>query len=408
MITATIDIEDVRAARGAHYSRSMQAAASPAYPRIKAEITLTREHGEMGPGPSKSIEVHIHSPEEEISLGPACWLWDYLRRAKAGGFFIPLSGGVDSCAVALLVFSMCRQVVKAVANGDKQVLSDARAIAGETGTEYVPSDPAEFCNRMLHSIYMGSKNSSNETKQRAADLATKVGSYHLNLAIDTVVDAILGVFTLVTGKTPRFRLNGGTFGENQAMQNVQARVRMVLAYLFAQLLLWVRGRQGSLLVLGTANVDESLRGYLTKYDCSSADLNPIGGISKTDLRGFIAFARDDYQMPMLDEFLDAPPTAELEPITENYTQTDEADMGMTYVELSVFGRLRKVGMNGPFGMFGKLLYDWGSSLSPTEIAAKVKRFFFYYSINRHKMTVLTPSLHCGRQKTLSRRDSRPA
>lgn len=31
---------------------------------------------------------------------------------------------------------------------------------------------------------------------------------------------------------------------------------MVLAYLFAQLLPWVRGKQGSLLVLGSANVDE--------------------------------------------------------------------------------------------------------------------------------------------------------
>lgn len=31
---------------------------------------------------------------------------------------------------------------------------------------------------------------------------------------------------------------------------------MVLAYLFAQLSLWARGRPGGLLVLGSANVDE--------------------------------------------------------------------------------------------------------------------------------------------------------
>ena len=37
----------------------------------------------------------------------------------------------------------------------------------------------------------------------------------------------------------------------------QARVRMVLAYLFAQLTLWARGRSGGLLVLGSANVDEA-------------------------------------------------------------------------------------------------------------------------------------------------------
>ena len=35
-----------------------------------------------------------------------------------------------------------------------------------------------------------------------------------------------------------------------ALQNVQARSRMVVAYLFAQLVLWTRNRPGGLLVLG--------------------------------------------------------------------------------------------------------------------------------------------------------------
>lgn len=109
---------------------------------------------------------------------------------------------------------------------------------------------------------------------------------------------------------------------------------MVLAYMFAQLLPWVRGRVGGLLVLGSANVDErcvlnvlycfvahkyfsSLRGYLTKYDCSSgayihhfvqgsntnsndlADINPIGGISKTDLKRFIKYAEGAFDLPIL-------------------------------------------------------------------------------------------------------------
>lgn len=70
--------------------------------------------------------------------------------------------------------------------------------------------------------------------------------------------------------------DGGTGAENLALQNIQARLRMVTAYLLAQLRPWTRDRAGFLLVLGTSNVDEGLRGYLTKYDCSSADLNPIG------------------------------------------------------------------------------------------------------------------------------------
>ena len=72
---------------------------------------------------------------------------------------------------------------------------------------------------------------------------------------------------------------------------LQARLRMVMAYLFAQLMLWAQNRRGGLLVLGSANVDEALRGYMTKYDCSSADINPIGGISKGDLRSFLHFAK---------------------------------------------------------------------------------------------------------------------
>lgn len=47
--------------------------------------------------------------------------------------------------------------------------------------------------------------------------------------------------------------------ENLALQNIQARLRMVVAFLLAQLMLWVRGRSGFLLVLGSANVDECLR-----------------------------------------------------------------------------------------------------------------------------------------------------
>jgi NH3-dependent NAD+ synthetase len=33
------------------------------------------------------------------------------------------------------------------------------------------------------------------------------------------------------------------------------------------------------------------------------------------------------------------------------SQTDEVDMGMTYEELGLFGRLRKIKMMGPVSMF---------------------------------------------------------
>lgn len=73
--------------------------------------------------------------------------------------------------------------------------------------------------------------------------------------------------------------------------------------------------KGTLLVLGSANVDEALRGYFTKYDCSSADINPIGGINKGDLRSFLLWAHDHIGKArgstVLLDVANAEPSAEL-------------------------------------------------------------------------------------------------
>jgi hypothetical protein len=72
-------------------------------------------------------------------------------------------------------------------------------------------------------------------------------------------------------------------------------------------------------------------------------------------------------------FIDATPSAELEPITEDYVQSDEVDMGMTYQELSVYGRLRKQQKMGPYSMFVKLTSEWGTRLSPVEVGFSFAR-----------------------------------
>jgi NAD+ synthase (glutamine-hydrolysing) len=74
--------------------------------------------------------------------------------------------------------------------------------------------------------------------------------------MDIIIKAIITLFTLVMNKTPKFKVHGGTGAENLALQNIQARLRMLLSYMLAQLVPWVRGQWGGLLVLGSANVDE--------------------------------------------------------------------------------------------------------------------------------------------------------
>ena len=99
-----------------------------------------------------------------------------------------------------------------------------------------------------------------------------------------------------------------------------------------------------------------------------------------------------YALRLSDNSVIVLSTAELEPITETYVQSDEADMGFTYDELSILGRLRKSFKLGMVGMFERLVVDW-SDRAPRDVYKKVRDFMYYYAINRHKMTTITPGLY---------------
>uniref|UniRef100_A0A8C7LLT0 NAD/GMP synthase domain-containing protein n=1 Tax=Oncorhynchus mykiss TaxID=8022 RepID=A0A8C7LLT0_ONCMY len=227
-----------------------------------------------------------------------------------------------------------------------------------------------LCERIFTTCYMAIENSSVGTRNRAKELAAQIGSSHMNLNIDMAVKGMLGIFSMVTGKCPQFCANGGSTRENLALQNVRACIRMILAYLFAQ---WAEGKPGGLLVLGSANVDERLLA--------------------TSLSNFLQYCVEKFQLSALRSIMAAPPTAELEPLTDGQvSQTDEVTR-MTYSELSVIGWIRKISKCGPYSMSCKLIHTWREVLSPPQGAVKVKHFFQMYSVNRHKMTTVTPSYH---------------
>jgi NAD+ synthase len=96
--------------------------------------------------------------------------------------------------------------------------------------------------------------------------------------------------------------------------NIMARTRMLIAYDQSEAF---KG-----LVVGTGNKTEILLGYSTLYGDSACALNPIGDLYKTQVRQLA---------PALDipEFIIAkPPSADL------WTgQTDEVELGFTYVEV---------------------------------------------------------------------------
>ena len=52
----------------------------------------------------------------------------------------------------------------------------------------------------------------------------------------------------------------------------------------------------------------------TKYDASSADISPLGSISKIDIKKFQRWALIKWELPILQEFIEATATAELLPL----------------------------------------------------------------------------------------------
>jgi NAD+ synthase (glutamine-hydrolysing) len=78
VVTATVDLEEVRSYRAA-ISRGLQAATNNArYHRIQTPFDLSSEDedADISKRPTPPIQPRIHSVEEEIALSAGCYLWD--------------------------------------------------------------------------------------------------------------------------------------------------------------------------------------------------------------------------------------------------------------------------------------------------------------------------------------------
>lgn len=99
--------------------------------------------------------------------------------------------------------------------------------------------------------------------------------------------------------------------------NIRPRVRMTVLYALAQTM--------QRFVLGTGNLSERLLGYFTKWGDGASDLNPLGMLTKGEVR-VIARA-----LGIPREIVEKAPSAEL-----YEGQTDEAELGITYAQIDAY------------------------------------------------------------------------
>ncbi len=386
---ANIDLEEIRTNRVADKAWGSRTGSEEDAPETQDIELVFGSHPVTEFSPSKPMTEALLPLHEELALASGNWMWDFARRSGAGGFFIPLSGGADSSTCATLLGLLGERLCEECKKGNKTVAQDLERMFCEKG--FIPATGKDVTKRLLYTAYLGTTNSSKETRVRAKAVADSFGVTHIDGTIDAAVEGLKATMQKMTGITPKFESAGGSKAEDIALQNVQARSRLILSYFVAQVLPAMAKRSGFFFVVATGNGDECIRGYFTKYDNSSGDMDPIGSWSKQLVNAFLEGWMHRY--PVLKSVREATPSAELKPLTEGkQMQTDEADMGFTYSELALLGKVRKVDKCGPVSMFEKLVGMW-PEMKVDMVAEKVKRFFRFYSINRHKMASLPPGLH---------------
>lgn len=190
----------------------------------------------------------------------ANWITQAVREAGSKGVVLGLSGGVDSTVAAVL----CK---KALGNNVLGVIMPCE------------SDPQDERDAVLVAEKF-------QIKRERVDLN--------------------GAFRAIVDELPE--------GTDLVRANLKPRLRMTTLYYLAKKL--------SYLVVGTGNKTEIMIGYFTKHGDGGADLLPLGGLYKTQVRTLA----EEVAIPQ--SIINKPPSAGLLD-----GQTDEDEIGIAYEDL---------------------------------------------------------------------------
>lgn len=81
----------------------------------------------------------------------------------------------------------------------------------------MPSSYQDIVRQLFVTCYLGTKNSSKDTLDRARRVAEGIGSHHFAVTIDEAYESIIKIMQQATGKTPKFVTHGGSQGEDLAL-----------------------------------------------------------------------------------------------------------------------------------------------------------------------------------------------
>lgn len=243
-------------------------------------------------------------PAAEVEARVA-FLVDYLTTTGTAGFVLGISGGVDSTAAG-------RLAQLAVERRRAQLGVPDVAVEGRD----VPAlgDPSREAPQFTAVRLPHGEQHDEADAQAAMDFIGADRRVTLNIAAAT--SGLADAFAEGTG-TPLADFDKG---------NVKARLRMTAQYAIA-------GAHGQL-VIGTDQGAESTTGFFTKFGDGGADVLPLFGLDKRQVR---ALAKE---LGAPEHLWNKVPTADL--LDGKPGQTDEAELGMSYEDIDDYLEGREI------------------------------------------------------------------
>lgn len=304
---------------------------------------------------------------EEFIKATSLALFDYLRKSKAKGYVLSLSGGADSSLCAILVAEMVRRA--SVELGWEKFCQ----LLNLPTTQNIK----DAVGQLLTCAYQGTTNSSEATLIAAKELALSIGARFHHWNIDLEVNSYEEKIEKVLGRELTWEK------DDIARQNIQARTRSPIIWMLANI------KQAVLLT--TSNRSEGDVGYATMDGDTSGSLAPIAGVDKPFILQWLKWAEIEFGYTGLSYVNNLTPTAELRPAER--AQTDEKDL-MPYTILVEIEKLAIRDRKSPVEVYQLLkTKSLNPVVAPAQLKEYIKKFFRLWSANQWKRERLAPSFH---------------
>jgi NAD+ synthase (glutamine-hydrolysing) len=300
---------------------------------------------------------------EEFARAASLALFNYLRKSRAKGYVLSLSGGADSSCCAVLVAEMVRRGCDELG---------FETFCKKLSIPFISTEK-EIVSQLLSCAYQSTRNSSSSTLHSAKSLAQSIGAQFYEWSIDEEVNSYEQKIEKVLGRELTWEK------DDIARQNIQARARSPIIWMLANI------KQSVLLT--TSNRSEGDVGYATMDGDTSGSLAPIAGVDKTFILQWLQWAEKQLGYQGLSAVNSLVPTAELRP-TER-SQTDEKDL-MPYTVLVEIEKHAIRDRHSPVEVYRIMKED---TLHAKELKGYIRKFFRLWAANQWKRERLAPSFH---------------